>query len=141
MLISGFTSQAVSRRPLTAKAWFRFPVRTVWFVVDKGTLGQVSLPPLQFPLPVPFLQCYVLLFIYTLSLPEGQRLNPGNRQKSGSIGYKATVTPFCSLKVNMSTFVTYSDGTQRWVSTCSQWNTATCDRLVSCTDRSRARGL
>jgi hypothetical protein len=41
-------AQAVSRRPLTAAAWFRAQVNPVGFVVDKVALGQVFLQVLRF---------------------------------------------------------------------------------------------
>jgi hypothetical protein len=43
-------AQAVSRRPLTAEAWFRS--RVMRFVVDKVALGQVWFSPVNFIPPV-----------------------------------------------------------------------------------------
>jgi hypothetical protein len=60
----------------------------VRFVVDKVALGQVSLPVLQFPLSVSFHQCSILIVIYMLLLPEGQRVedwNPPKKQCSFKI--------------------------------------------------------
>jgi hypothetical protein len=36
----------------------------------------------SFPLPVSFHQCSILIFIYMLLLPEGQRAKPGYLPKS-----------------------------------------------------------
>jgi hypothetical protein len=54
-------AQAVSRRPLTAAAWFRAKVNPVGFVVDKVALGQVFLRVLRFS-PVSIIPPWVTLF-------------------------------------------------------------------------------
>jgi hypothetical protein len=69
----------------------------VRFLVDKVALGQISLQVLRFS-PVSFHQCFILIGIYMLLLPEGQMgqaWEPSKKQcffqKSDSIKYKPCV--------------------------------------------------
>ena len=53
--------------------------------VVKVALGQVFLRVLQLPLSVSFYQCSILIFLYMLFLPEGQRAKPRNLPKCNSL--------------------------------------------------------
>jgi hypothetical protein len=88
-------AQAVSRRPLTAAAWFRAQVNPVGFVVYKVALGQVFLRVLRFspvnisPWVTPFrkLKKIVLLFthspLHSSSSGDGQKARKSGRSSVG----------------------------------------------------------
>jgi len=54
----------------------------VRFLVDEMALGQVFLLVFCFPLTISFHQCFILIFIYVLLLPEGQNREASDHSSS-----------------------------------------------------------
>jgi hypothetical protein len=73
------------------------------FVVDKVTQGEVVLPAFLFPLSVSFNRYSILIFIYTLLLPERQMVKAREPYKNNEISEirQHCVEKYFNVSVNL----------------------------------------